>query len=290
MKARNKPSETRTDLIFPLPNEEPLALLTRCGGYYDCPIGPDQEPKGPLVGYTARYDGTHQWVGFTYANFAKAEEYPPVVRYFGLILLDKLTDRGEIDIDVYCGVPEGGKALAYDLASFCGRRYIYAEKEVLAVKTADLREQSRLVFGRHRPRQGDRVALIEDVTNNFDSTGQLVAAVEQAGATVTVIACFLNRSYKYDKEYAGYNRRIPIVSVVRKPIREYKQDDPMVAKQVQNHNVAYKPKDELDRLMAAMEIIEKREQPPTCPACGHKTVRNGACFKCMNCGTTVGGS
>ena len=29
---------------------------------------------------------------------------------------------------------------------------------------------------------------------------------------------------------------------------------------------------------------------PDCPNCGAKTIRNGACFKCANCGFTVGAS
>ena len=27
---------------------------------------------------------------------------------------------------------------------------------------------------------------------------------------------------------------------------------------------------------------------PTCPKCGHLAVRNGACFKCLNCGESLG--
>jgi ribonucleoside-diphosphate reductase alpha chain len=27
---------------------------------------------------------------------------------------------------------------------------------------------------------------------------------------------------------------------------------------------------------------------PPCPNCGSITVRNGACYKCVNCGTTTG--
>src|SRR3989338_5324320 len=97
-----------TDLVIPRQGEDPLDLLARCGGYYDCPIGADGKPKGPLVGYTARYDGEHHWVGFTYANFAKAEEHPPVVRYCSSRLVDMINVRLN-DIDVFCGIPEGGK-------------------------------------------------------------------------------------------------------------------------------------------------------------------------------------
>jgi rubrerythrin len=27
---------------------------------------------------------------------------------------------------------------------------------------------------------------------------------------------------------------------------------------------------------------------PACTTCGHTTVRNGTCYKCLNCGTTTG--
>jgi ribonucleoside-diphosphate reductase alpha chain len=27
---------------------------------------------------------------------------------------------------------------------------------------------------------------------------------------------------------------------------------------------------------------------PLCPTCGHITIRNGACYKCLNCGTSLG--
>ncbi|MFN5544447.1 MAG: hypothetical protein ACK49O_04420, partial [Bacteroidota bacterium] len=27
---------------------------------------------------------------------------------------------------------------------------------------------------------------------------------------------------------------------------------------------------------------------PACPSCGHLTIRSGACYKCMNCGTQTG--
>jgi ribonucleoside-diphosphate reductase alpha chain len=27
---------------------------------------------------------------------------------------------------------------------------------------------------------------------------------------------------------------------------------------------------------------------PPCDSCGHTTVRNGACYKCLNCGNSMG--
>jgi ribonucleoside-diphosphate reductase alpha chain len=31
-----------------------------------------------------------------------------------------------------------------------------------------------------------------------------------------------------------------------------------------------------------------QQDAPPCPTCGSITVRNGACYKCLNCGTTTG--
>jgi ribonucleoside-diphosphate reductase alpha chain len=46
----------------------------------------------------------------------------------------------------------------------------------------------------------------------------------------------------------------------------------------------------------AMRKVEKlsdsvahfQQDAPTCPSCGHVAVRNGACYKCLNCGDSLG--
>jgi ribonucleoside-diphosphate reductase alpha chain len=35
-------------------------------------------------------------------------------------------------------------------------------------------------------------------------------------------------------------------------------------------------------------IAHFQEDAPTCPNCGHVAVRNGACYKCLNCGESLG--
>ncbi|MGA3266005.1 MAG: vitamin B12-dependent ribonucleotide reductase [Verrucomicrobiota bacterium] len=35
-------------------------------------------------------------------------------------------------------------------------------------------------------------------------------------------------------------------------------------------------------------MITNQQDAPTCPNCGHVAVRNGACFKCLNCGESLG--
>jgi ribonucleoside-diphosphate reductase alpha chain len=34
--------------------------------------------------------------------------------------------------------------------------------------------------------------------------------------------------------------------------------------------------------------FENQQDAPTCPSCGHVAVRNGACYKCLNCGESLG--
>jgi ribonucleoside-diphosphate reductase alpha chain len=35
-------------------------------------------------------------------------------------------------------------------------------------------------------------------------------------------------------------------------------------------------------------MITNQADAPTCPSCGHVAVRNGACYKCLNCGDSLG--
>jgi ribonucleoside-diphosphate reductase alpha chain len=35
-------------------------------------------------------------------------------------------------------------------------------------------------------------------------------------------------------------------------------------------------------------MIINQQDAPTCPSCGHVAVRNGACYKCLNCGESLG--
>ena len=44
-----------------------------------------------------------------------------------------------------------------------------------------------------------------------------------------------------------------------------------------------KPKDALNQQME-----ELMGDAPMCDVCGHITVRNGACYKCLNCGNSMG--
>jgi len=40
---------------------------------------------------------------------------------------------------------------------------------------------------------------------------------------------------------------------------------------------------ESDKMLGAM-----MGDAPACPTCGHITIRNGSCYKCLNCGDSLG--
>jgi tRNA(Ile2) C34 agmatinyltransferase TiaS len=44
----------------------------------------------------------------------------------------------------------------------------------------------------------------------------------------------------------------------------------------------------LHRALSLTSMITNQQDAPTCPTCGHVAVRNGACYKCLNCGESLG--
>ena len=40
--------------------------------------------------------------------------------------------------------------------------------------------------------------------------------------------------------------------------------------------------------MADIQLSNMMGDAPPCPTCGHITIRNGSCYKCLNCGSTTG--
>ncbi|HAV65433.1 MAG TPA: vitamin B12-dependent ribonucleotide reductase, partial [Verrucomicrobiales bacterium] len=41
-------------------------------------------------------------------------------------------------------------------------------------------------------------------------------------------------------------------------------------------------------LPTTINIFVNQQDAPSCPNCGHIAVRNGACYKCLNCGESLG--
>ncbi len=243
---------------------DPLQMLYLHEGFYTCPKGANGERLGPLVGYAGTYDaknGTqNHWVGDVYVNFAKAEEYPKILCNFAYSLravIEPLIDT----TSVFCGTPIGGYSFSQILGMVYDRRVIKAEKKVVAPTPVEsivgAREQSSLIFARHEIKPGENVVIVEDVCNNFSTTEELITLIEKSDAVVVGIICLLNRSLAVDAIYASHEKEIPVVSLVRLPIRQYKQDDQEVAQDIAMGNVVWKPKNEWPRLMEAMKNAQK---------------------------------
>ena len=234
--------------------QDPLALLRLCGGYYEVSKTLEGKRLSPLVGYAGRYgEQKLQYVGDVYCNFAAAERSTEILEHFANSIDDELISAG-IDTTgaTFCGAPEGGKALAFNIAWFNGGKYIYPEKKITALATANSREESHLVFDRHIPVAGDEIVIVEDVCNNFSTTADLVRLIESYGARVIAIACFLNRSDKFIDTFEYEGGSIPVVSLVKKAFGQYSQDDPFVVEDIRTGNVVWKPKNEWDKLTAAV--------------------------------------
>lgn len=236
-----------------LMSDTPLEILARCGGYYECPVDGNGRRLGPLVGYAGRYEASDglqkQYVGDVYANFAEAEQYPHVMVRFAGMMLERHRRSFEA-VDVFVGVPIGGFSFSEVLAGGCDLKVIKAEKKVIALATESSREQSKLVFGRHNIKPGNRAVICEDVCNNMSTTAELIDLIEGAGGIVAHIACLLNRSLDFSDVYIASRtkRQYRVLSLERKLIMEYKQDDPRVQDDVVRGNVVWKPKDEWEKL------------------------------------------
>lgn len=235
----------------------PAELLSACGAYYECPKAPDGQRLGPLVGYAGRDEQGRQFVGDLYINFAAAERHGIVLRRLAEELHARLMQSAIGRIDGYCGAPEGGKALATGLALLGEGQYIFPEKKVTELATALSREVSELAFIRHQPAEGETWILVEDVCNNFSTTAALAELVERQGARVAGVACVFNRSTivqdRFVHDSAEHRLSFPVVSLVRKPLPQYSQDDPHVAADVRRGNVVWKPKHEWPALAGAMQ-------------------------------------
>jgi len=252
-------NERRVSDIIHRYNSDPLEILRQLGGYYECPKDEKGNYLGPLVGYAGKDQQGKQYVGFVYANFALVEREPLVLYYFASQLKLKTNLVSLLEkIDIFCGAPMGGLGFALMLAFVSKRGYIYPEKKVTALATKNSREESELIWNRHGIKRGNRVAIVEDVLNNFSTTDRMVELIENEGGEVKAIVGILNRSLKIDKIYPLKDGRIlPVISLVRKPIAEYSQEDEVVAQEVKKGNVVWKPKDEWPRLMAAIEAAKK---------------------------------
>ena len=218
-----------------------LDVLRQCRGYYKCPKDEEGRRLGPLVGYAGRDEQGRQFVGDVYANCSALERHP--VNFTQYCITHGLVPKHKSLIysaEVFCGAPMGGLSLALLLAEHRDCHYVFAEKKITALATATEREKSVLIFKRHQIKPDSRVAIVEDVCNNFSTTDQLIDIIQQCGGRVAFIVCILNRSLRIEDNYNG----LPVLSLIRQPIPQYSQDDPEVVEDITKGNVVWKPKDD----------------------------------------------
>jgi hypothetical protein len=134
------------------------------------------------------------------------------------------------------------------LAFVANKRFTYADKKPKPTEPGKKQEYtwdlSRFGF-----EQGERVAIAEDVFNNFQNTDNTLAETATTGAKIVLLVGALNRSPVYDKIYKG----LPVVASIRQAYPEYEQDDPAVIDDIKAGRLELNVKKNWERLLKAMQ-------------------------------------
>jgi len=69
---------------------------------------------------------------------------------------------------------------------------------------------------------------------------------------------------------------------VNRPVRELPMAEDADVVDLNNGNGHAHPR------LTLTSSFQNQGDAPTCPTCGHVAVRNGACYKCLNCGESLG--
>ena len=209
--------------IIPLPGESLLELGKRCNAVYICPKD-GLCRRGPLVVYAGKDDSGLNLVGDIYFNFRWIESHLMVVLAYAEAACRKLREQGLLDsFDTICGIPQGGRTFGQMLAFITNKRFVYADKKPKPTEPGKKQEYtwdlSQFDF-----EQGERIAVVEDVCNNFQNTDHTLDEISATGANPVLIVAALNRSPVYDTNYKG----LPVVASIREAYPEYQQNDPNV--------------------------------------------------------------
>jgi len=242
-------------LVIPQPGESLMSIAKRCDALYICPKEGGVR-KGPLVPYAGKDAQGRNLVGDIYFNFRKIERHPMAVEAFAMAAAKKLGSLIDT-FDTVCGIPNGGRSFGMPFARITGKQSVYPEKE--AIPTAPRKKQeygwnlSQFEFG-----PGERVAVAEDVCNNFQNTDSTLDLVAKTGAEVTLLVCALNRSPTYEMNYTPKKgllagKRLPIIASIREAYPEYTQDHPAVAADMAADNIEWEAKKNWARLCAFMQ-------------------------------------
>ena len=230
---------------------DPLQTLINLKGFYQSPVDKTGAFCGPLVAYSGTYkskEGEKNYVGDSYFNLSVIEDHPQILEYYAKKLAIIIADYSATCL---VGIPTGGLKIAQEVGRLLNIPGIGLEKKVLAIKTEDAKEKFELHFRRNRTAisKDDRVILFEDLCNNFSTTEKAVAAVQKIGAEVIAIACVANRSLEYQNNWNS----LPIISLIKVPSDQYKQEDLLVYKLIKEGKLSTDPKADWPMLKEAME-------------------------------------
>ena len=71
---------------------------------------------------------------------------------------------------------------------------------------------------------------------------------------------------------------VEMVQKKNEPVAEVKEAKPIKTAQATSNSVT-----------TVQEVLgDMMGDAPTCNECGHITIRNGSCYKCLNCGNSLG--
>ena len=233
--------------IIPPPGEDLLKLGKLCNAVYICPkVG--AERKGPLVAYAGKDGKGRNLVGDIYFNFRRIEAHPRVVEAFAEVACQKLYQQGLLDaFETVCGIPQGGRTFGQMIALVASKRFAYADKKPKPTE-AGKKQEYTWDLSQFDFEQGERVAIAEDVYNNFQNTDSTLAEIAVTGANIVVLVGALNRSPIYDTTYKG----LPVIASIREAYPEYEQDDPAVVADIAAGRLELEVKKNWAKLCAIM--------------------------------------
>lgn len=243
--------------VIPLLGENLMDLGKRCNAVYICPKTGSVR-NGKLVAYAGKDAQGRNLVGDIYFNFRKIEVHPMVVDEFAERACSKLHRHGLLDtFDTIIGIPEGGRTFGQMLALVTGKKFAYANKRPKPTE-ASKKQEYTWDLSQFEFEAGERVAIAEDVYNNFQNTDNTLAEIATTGADIVLLVGALNRSPIYDTIYAPKSgpfagKALPVIASIREAYPEYEQDDPAVVADIAAGKLELEVKKNWARLCASME-------------------------------------
>jgi orotate phosphoribosyltransferase len=234
-----------------------MELGKRCNAVYVCPKE-GHVRRGKMVAYAGKDTQGRNYVGDLYFNFRRIECHPEVVRAFAEEAWHRICRQQLLNtFDTVCGIPHGGRTFGHALALAAGKRFVYADKKPKPTESGKKQEYT-WDLSQFELERGERVAVAEDVFNNFQNTDNTLEQIAATGADVRLLVGALNRSPIYDSSYTCMNglytgHSFSVVASIRQAYPEYEQDDPAVIGDVEAGNVEFEVKRNWARLCAAMK-------------------------------------